>query len=365
MKTRPERQIGVGKAVLRQYADAESASIVAPEVIKLERATFASDIWSLACTVVELLTGRPPYANLLAMTAMFKIVEDDMPPLPEFCSAELEDFLQLCFAKQPQDRPTAEMLFEHAWLRKHWQAHKQALRPQDSIPFIRRISSENPRRPGFRRDASTASDVPELDRSFSSPGNSSLLCDEPLSPLPRACDPVVVERDSPWSAARGASTDPDALVSDMLASEKSEQPREMAFSMPDAFVSAHAPSGQIVLNAAQQPFPRAQLPNAVPSGDGPDKATAHSFVKTIFSRGAATSQMQNDNITEPLLQNSAVEYAIRLSRSTLYSARTVASSVIPPARSLPYYHARIYKQRFIRYRDLHQCQSPGPPHRPC
>jgi serine/threonine protein kinase len=38
---------------------------------------------SLGCTVIELCTGKPPYADLITMTAMFKIVEDDCPPLPE------------------------------------------------------------------------------------------------------------------------------------------------------------------------------------------------------------------------------------------------------------------------------------------
>jgi serine/threonine protein kinase len=38
---------------------------MAPEVIELKGASYASDIWSLGCTVVELLTGRPPYADIL------------------------------------------------------------------------------------------------------------------------------------------------------------------------------------------------------------------------------------------------------------------------------------------------------------
>jgi serine/threonine protein kinase len=37
---------------------------MAPEVIKLNGASTKSDIWSLGCTVVELLTGRPPYADI-------------------------------------------------------------------------------------------------------------------------------------------------------------------------------------------------------------------------------------------------------------------------------------------------------------
>lgn len=37
---------------------------MAPEVIELKGAVKKSDIWSLACTVIELLTGRPPYADV-------------------------------------------------------------------------------------------------------------------------------------------------------------------------------------------------------------------------------------------------------------------------------------------------------------
>lgn len=37
---------------------------MAPEVIELKGASTKSDIWSLGCTVVELLTGKPPYADV-------------------------------------------------------------------------------------------------------------------------------------------------------------------------------------------------------------------------------------------------------------------------------------------------------------
>lgn len=39
------------------------SKIVAPEIIELKGPSTASDIWSLACTVIELLTGKPPYAD--------------------------------------------------------------------------------------------------------------------------------------------------------------------------------------------------------------------------------------------------------------------------------------------------------------
>ncbi|TDL23606.1 kinase-like protein [Rickenella mellea] len=115
---------------------------MAPEVIELKGASTASDIWSLACTVIELLTGKPPYSDVgNGLAVMYRIVEDDMPPVPEDCSETLKDFLRLCFQKDPSKRPNAEMLCEHEWLKKNWGAHKE-LRPQDSIPFLRRVSAE-------------------------------------------------------------------------------------------------------------------------------------------------------------------------------------------------------------------------------
>jgi serine/threonine protein kinase len=58
-----------------------------------------SDIWSVGSTVVELLTGSPPYFNLEAMAAMYRIVVDPVPPLPPNLGADLRDFLLLCFNK--------------------------------------------------------------------------------------------------------------------------------------------------------------------------------------------------------------------------------------------------------------------------
>ncbi|KAF7370599.1 Cell division control protein [Mycena sanguinolenta] len=131
------------RAMEREIKDvAGTPNWMAPEVIELKGASTKSDIWSLACTVVELLTGRPPYADIAnSMSVMFRIVEDDMPPLPEDCSPLLEDFLRQCFDKDPTKRPSAVMLCEHQWLKKNWGLHKE-LRPQDSIPFLRRVSAD-------------------------------------------------------------------------------------------------------------------------------------------------------------------------------------------------------------------------------
>ncbi|UZJ56979.1 hypothetical protein CBS101457_006299 [Exobasidium rhododendri] len=114
---------------------------MAPEVIELKGVSTAADIWSLGCTIIELLTGKPPYGDMLAMSALWRIVEDDCPPFPHNISDPLREFLTLCFKKDPTLRPSAEMLFEHVWLKKAWNGHKE-LRLQDSLPFLRRISAD-------------------------------------------------------------------------------------------------------------------------------------------------------------------------------------------------------------------------------
>lgn len=50
------------------------------------------------------------------MAALFRIVQDDYPPLPEGISQALRDFLLLCFQKEPTMRKGADRLLEHPWL---------------------------------------------------------------------------------------------------------------------------------------------------------------------------------------------------------------------------------------------------------
>lgn len=89
---------------------------MAPEVIELSGASTASDIWSLGCTVIELLDGKPPYHKFAPMPALFRIVNDDHPPLPEGVSPLVRDFLMQCFQKDPNLRVTAKKLLKHPWI---------------------------------------------------------------------------------------------------------------------------------------------------------------------------------------------------------------------------------------------------------
>lgn len=72
---------------------------MAPEVIELKSVTSASDIWSVGCLAIELLTGQPPYYDLQPLSALYNIVQDVHPPLPPGASASMKDFLLQCFRK--------------------------------------------------------------------------------------------------------------------------------------------------------------------------------------------------------------------------------------------------------------------------
>eukprot|EP01114_Cavostelium_apophysatum_P023823 TRINITY_DN90_c0_g1_i3.p1 TRINITY_DN90_c0_g1~~TRINITY_DN90_c0_g1_i3.p1 ORF type:complete len:1113 (+),score=446.88 TRINITY_DN90_c0_g1_i3:1211-4549(+) len=90
---------------------------MAPEVIEFYGAKPESDVWSLGCTLIELLKGEPPYFSCDPFSAMYKMVEDEHPPLPLGISLVLNDFFMLCFKKDVNMRVSAKELLKHAWLK--------------------------------------------------------------------------------------------------------------------------------------------------------------------------------------------------------------------------------------------------------
>ncbi|XP_068656006.1 mitogen-activated protein kinase kinase kinase 5-like isoform X2 [Aristolochia californica] len=77
----------------------------------------AVDIWSLGCTIIEMITGKPPWSEYEGAAAMFKVLNNECPPIPEMLSPEGKDFLQCCFRRNPLERPSANTLLEHRFVR--------------------------------------------------------------------------------------------------------------------------------------------------------------------------------------------------------------------------------------------------------
>ena len=86
-----------------------------------------------------MLTGLPPYATCNAMTAMFRIVEDDHPPLPMDASEDMCELLLKIFQKEPRDRPDAATLKDVPIIRT--QGLKLATAPRPSTADTLVVSS--------------------------------------------------------------------------------------------------------------------------------------------------------------------------------------------------------------------------------
>lgn len=94
---------------------------MSPEVIKGENPGRAGsvDIWSLGCVILEMATGRRPWASLDNEWAiMYNIAQGTPPQLPssDQLSPQGIDFLKRCFIKDPKKRASAVELLQHEWI---------------------------------------------------------------------------------------------------------------------------------------------------------------------------------------------------------------------------------------------------------
>jgi len=82
-----------------------------------------ADVWSFGCTVIELISGTPPFNYFSNPTAaMFHIASCKETPIKEFpkeMDVELgHDVLSRCFALSAQERPSVHELLIHPYWRK-------------------------------------------------------------------------------------------------------------------------------------------------------------------------------------------------------------------------------------------------------
>ncbi|QCE08369.1 mitogen-activated protein kinase kinase kinase [Vigna unguiculata] len=104
---------------------------MSPEVILQTGHTISTDIWSVACTVIEMATGKPPWSQQYPqeVSAIFYIgTTKSHPPIPEHLSAEAEDFLLKCFHKEPDLRPSASELLQHPFITSEYHGSHSILR---------------------------------------------------------------------------------------------------------------------------------------------------------------------------------------------------------------------------------------------
>ncbi|CAE7038825.1 ANP2 [Symbiodinium microadriaticum] len=94
---------------------------MAPEVMKY-RAGRRSDIWSLGCTVIEMITADAPWPNLrehkMPVTEMLRHIvdSDEIPPLPDKIHPDCRSFLERTLNRDHTRRPYADKLLGHRFV---------------------------------------------------------------------------------------------------------------------------------------------------------------------------------------------------------------------------------------------------------
>lgn len=89
---------------------------MAPEVVRGEYQGPESDVWSLGCTVIEMITGQPAWQDRGVDTLCQIGYSNDLPYLPTHLSDDLRDFLSKCLRRNRSERWSCDLLLQHPFL---------------------------------------------------------------------------------------------------------------------------------------------------------------------------------------------------------------------------------------------------------
>ncbi|CAK7202984.1 MAP kinase kinase (MEK) [Sporothrix eucalyptigena] len=119
---------GVSGELINSIADTfvGTSTYMAPERIQGERYTVKSDVWSFGLSIMELAIGKFPFASSEQLSddaesapagildLLQQIVHEPAPRLPKSDAfpSILEDMIQKCLYKNPDERPTPQELFD-------------------------------------------------------------------------------------------------------------------------------------------------------------------------------------------------------------------------------------------------------------
>ncbi|XP_021803478.1 mitogen-activated protein kinase kinase kinase 5-like [Prunus avium] len=95
-----------------------SPMYLSPEALLDKLQDQPSEIWSVGCVVLEMLTGKPPWDTSYCWKPQdfLNMLVFDSPKIPAKISKEGRDFIKICLAFNPCKRLTAEELLSHPFV---------------------------------------------------------------------------------------------------------------------------------------------------------------------------------------------------------------------------------------------------------
>lgn len=82
--------------------------------------SYSADIWSVACVVIEMFTGKHPWHPLSDEKILYKVhieCKQKKPTYPSPISDEAVNFLNCCLEFDPNKRLSADQLLDHSFVK--------------------------------------------------------------------------------------------------------------------------------------------------------------------------------------------------------------------------------------------------------
>jgi serine/threonine protein kinase len=79
-------------------------SSMSPEVCENKPYGFKADIWGLGCVLYEMCTAKQPFDAHNILGIVWKIVHEDIPPLPDTFSHEMKALISMMLNKDASRR---------------------------------------------------------------------------------------------------------------------------------------------------------------------------------------------------------------------------------------------------------------------
>ncbi|KAM7527660.1 hypothetical protein LguiB_031070 [Lonicera macranthoides] len=89
---------------------------MAPEVVRGEYQGPESDVWSLGCTVIEMVTGKPAWEDRGGDTLCRIGYSEELPEIPSKLSTLGQDFVDKCLRRKVCERWSCDQLLQHPFV---------------------------------------------------------------------------------------------------------------------------------------------------------------------------------------------------------------------------------------------------------